>query len=304
MFDGIDYVVLPAADIEPLRRLYVDLFGFTEVDVDDQPDPAWQRLWQLPAPPRRSVTLAKPKSAGGWIRLAEVPGLPAPAPAQRPDRVGPYALDFYLRDADAVEQRIERGGWTFRSPAVHYHLPGTTIPVRERMLNQTHSGLLHALVQYRPRGTRCVIDHDPNEDASEVAAAVFLTDRFEEATAFARDVLGGQQYYTGRFDGPAVEQMLGLEPGEGLEIALFRGPKSRNARLEFGKVFPGGAPDARPDPVPRVIASCGMPDLDALRARLAAGDYGQLTGPITVGGVRHLALASHYGAAFVFFQRP
>ena len=303
MFDGIDYVVLPAADIEPLRRLYVDLFGFTEVDVDDQPDPAWQRLWQLPAPPRRSVTLAKPKSAGGWIRLAEVPGLPAPAPAQRPDRVGPYALDFYLRDADAVEQRIERGGWTFRSPAVHYHLPGTTIPVRERMLNQTHSGLLHALVQYRPRGTRCVIDHDPNEDASEVAAAVFLTDRFEEATAFARDVLGGGSTTRAGSTGRRLNRCLAWR--------LVKAWRSRCSAARISQRPPGvrqslprRSAGRAAGPVPRVIASCGMPDLDALRARLAAGDYGQLTGPITVGGVRHLALASHYGAAFVFFQRP
>lgn len=300
MFDGIDYVVLPAADIEPLRRLYVDLFGFTEVEIEDALDPAWQRLWRLPIPPRRSITLGKPRSAGGWIRLVEVPGLPAASAAQRPDRVGAYALDFYLRNADATERRVEQAGWTFRSPAVHYHLPGTTIPVRERMLNQPISGLLHALVQYRPRGTRCVIDQDPTEDASEVAAVVFLTDQFEDATAFAREVLGGQQYFTGRFAGPAVEQMLDLAPGEGLEVALFRGPTSRNARLEFGRVFPS---EAQPDPVPRVIATCGMPDLDALHARLATDEHGPITGPLTVDGVRHLGLASRYGATFVFYQK-
>lgn len=301
MFDGIDHVVLPARDIEPLRQLYVELLGFAEVAVDDGLDPVWQQLWQLPAPPKRSAMLAKPRSAGGWIRLVEVADLPAPSPAQRPDRVGPYALDFYLRDAEAVERRVEEGGWTFRSPAVNYNLPGTTIPVRERMLEQPFSGLLHAFVQYRPRGTRCVIDQDPHEDTSEVVAAVFLTDRLEEATAFARDVLGAQQYFTGTFDGPAVEQLLGMAPGEGLRAALFRGPTSRNARLEFAEVLPG-APSSRMDPVQRVVAACAVPDLDTLHAQLKTGEHGPVSGPVTVDGVRHLALASRYGAAFDFFQ--
>ncbi|GGM54959.1 hypothetical protein GCM10011608_44830 [Micromonospora sonchi] len=300
MFDGIDHVVLPAADVEPLRRLYVELFGFTEVAVDDDPDPAWQQLWQLPAPPTRSVMLGKPRSAGGWIRLVEVPGLPPASPARRPNRVGPYALDFYLRDADAVEQRIEEGGWEFRTPAVYYNLPGTDIPVRERMLDQPLSGLLHAVVQYRPRGTRCVIDQDRQEDTSEVVAVVFMTDRFEEATAFARDVLGARQYFTGRFDGPAVEQMLGMAPGEGFAAALFRGPGSRNARLEFAEVLPDGEP--RTDLVRRVVATCAVPDLDALHTLVKSGDHGETIGPVTVDGVRHLGLASSYGAAFDFFE--
>ncbi|WP_190814448.1 hypothetical protein [Saccharopolyspora pogona] len=303
MFDGIDAVILPAHDITALRTLYVELFGFTEIAETDVSDPAWQRLWHLPAAATRSVLLGKPASDGGWIRLVEAPGLPAPAPAGRPDRVGAYALDFYLRDPAGVEARIEAGGWTFRSPAVHYALPGTDIPVRERMLDQPVSGLLHAMVQYRGRGTRCVIDQDPGVDASEVVAAMFVTDRFEEAVTFATDVLGGHLYFRGRFDGPAVERMLHLSPGEGLAAALFRGPASRNARLEFAKAIGSGAATAPPDPVPRVIASCAVDDLAAIAGRLAGGRHGPTTGIVTIEGVRRLGLASMYGATFEFHER-
>ncbi len=301
MFDGLDELVLPVGDLDAPRLLYRDLLGFREVATDDAPDPRWQDVWGLPAAPRRTLLLGKPRSNGGWIRLVEVPGLAPASPAGRPDRVGAYALDFYLRDADAVEARLAAGGREFVTEAVHYPLPGTEIGVRERMLRQPESGLLHALVQYRPRGTRCVLDHDDAEDTSEVVAAVFMTDDLPGATAFAQDVLGAHRYFSGRFDGPAVEQMLGLDPGEGFDAALFRGPASRNARLEFAAAIPGGARKA--DPVPRVIAVCDLPDLDAVAQRLATGEHGRLGEEAVLDGVRHLPLATRYGARFVLRER-
>lgn len=305
MFDGIDEIVLPASEIESLERLYVEQFGFSRVSTAILDDPRWQMLWGLPLPPRRSMLLGKPRSSGGWIRLVEVPGLPSARPAGRPDRVGPYALDFYQRDAAGGEARIEEGGWEFRSPACHYLLPGTDIPVRERMLEQPVSGLVHASVQYRPKGTRCVLDHDEGEDISEVVAVVHFTDRFLQAKAFAVEVLGAQMYFEGRFDDPAVAQMLALEPGAGFAGALFRGPRSRNARLEFAERLEGGNRVA--DPVPRVISRCAVGDLESLATRLASGDHGHSTGimhlPVDGGLDPRVGLRSVYGADFEFFER-
>ncbi len=305
MFDGIDTVVLPAADIDALESLYVNGLGFTRVSDEPVDDPAWQSLWGLPVAPTRKVLLAQPHSYGGWLLLVEAPGLPAAQGAGRPDRPGPYALDFYQRDAAATEAQLEQSGWEFRSPATYYSLPGTEIPVRERMLEQPVSGLVHASVQYRERGTRCVIDHDESERTSEVNAVVFMTDRFAAACSFAADILGGRKYFEGRFDAPAVAEMLNLDEGEGFAAALFRGPGSRNARLEFGEAIAGGDRDA--DPVPRVIASCAMDDLDALADALADGVHGPSTGILTAtdssGTTRRLGLRTIYGAAFEFFQR-
>src|SRR5690606_21804386 len=142
----------------------------------------------------------------------------------------------------------------------------------------------------RPRGTRCVIDRDPTEDASEVVAAVFMTDDLPGARRFAAEVLGGQEYFAGRFDGPAVEQMLSLEPGEGFVGALFRGPDSRNARLEFAATIPGGRRE--PEEVRRVVAVCAAEDLDELAGRLSDGEHGHVTGDVDVDGVRHVGFAS------------
>lgn len=300
MFDGIDELILPLPGLEPALHLYRDLMDF-EVAIDRDAAPGLAELWSLPAPVTREVLLTKTGASGGSLRLVEVPGLPPASPAGRPDREGPYALDFYLRDAAAVEDRCIAGGEHFVSEAVHYSLPGTDIPVRERMLVQDESGLLHAFVQYRPRGTRCVLDQDPAQDTSEVVAAVFLTHRYPEARAFAQEVLGGHEYFRGRFAGPGVEQMLKLAPGEGFEGALYRGPTSANARLEFGEVIGGGH---RPsDPVPRVVARIAVDDLDKVGEALAGGEHGHVTGRYEVDGTQHLGLVSIYGATFDLFAR-
>lgn len=309
MFDGIDVVTLPAADIDDLLALYTEGFGFSIITDRPVSDPVRQRLWALPFPPRREVLLGKPGSHGGWIRLVDVPDLPEARTPGRPDRDGPYALDFYVRGVDQVEARIASLGWGFRSEAQYYSLPGTHVEVRERMLEQGRSGMLHAIVEYRPGQTRCVLGETADEDCSEVVAAVFFTSHLAKATAFAEKVLGARRYFSARFDGPAVERMLGLAEGEGFEAALFRGPLSRNARLEFGGTIASVpakpvAETAGRDLVPRVIAECAVDDLDALSNTLAGGEHGISTGVLTVAdGARRLGLVSPYGAVFEFWQR-
>lgn len=299
-FDGIAEVVLPVTSLERAVELYRDLLGFTVTREGSVPAEA-EQLWGLPGRADREVLLTKPGATGGAVRLVSVPALTEPGPAGAPDRVGPYALDFYLRDAAAVEARLEAAGRRFVAPPVDYHLPGTTIPVRERMLVAEESGLLHACVQHRPRGTRCVLDASVREDASEVVAVVFLTDAFTDARAFARDVLGGQEYFVGRFDGPAVERMLDLPAGDGFVAALYRGPTSGNARLEFGEVIPGRN---RPrDSATRVVARVEVDDLDRLEAVLRRGAHGRVTARVSLEGRDHLGLASRYGAVFDFTQR-
>lgn len=275
-FDGLDFVVLAVPSADPLVGLYGDLLGF-EVATDLSPaPPGVGRLLGVPGEVTRVVRLRRGAEVGGEIVLVETPGI-TPEPAGAPERrAGVYALDFYLRDAAATERALTDAGWPFVSEAVHYDLPGTTIPVRERMLVQEHSGLLHALVQHRPGGTRSVLGHDDTGRCSEVVAVVILTGDLPGARRFAADVLGGREYFTGTFEGPAVEEMLEYGPGEGLEASLYRGPASRNARLEFARPVDG---DGRPLPLPprgdrRVQPGLLVRDLDALLARLGDGDHG------------------------------
>ncbi len=279
-FDGMDVLVLVVPDAEPLIELYGDLLGF-DVAVDDAPDTTAASLLGAPGSVSRLVHLSRGPRVGGDILLAESgtatqPVMDAIAPRKR----GVYALDFYLRDAAATEAKLAEGGWAFTSPAVHYDLPGTTIPVRERMLVQHHSGLLHALVQHRPKGTRSILGTEPDGYSSETVAVVVLTPDLAAARDFASVTLGGNEYLHGVFAGPAVEEMLDLLPGAGLEAALYRGPGSRNARLEFAcPIDEGGAPlPLEPEGQRRVLAGLLVDHLDELVDRLLAGDHGVVGG--------------------------
>lgn len=308
-FDGIDEVVLPAADIRPLARLYIDLMGFTELGGGPV-SPSFGRLWGLPLPPSRDVLLGKPGAAGGAIRLVEVPGLPPAGEPGPPDRCGPYALDFFLRDAVSTEQHLESHGVAFRTEAAGYLLPGTDIPVHERIFDQRTSGLIHATIQHRPFGTRCVLDSaPPTVTVSECVALIVVTDDPAGAATFATGVLGARRYFAGNFAGADVMRMLQLHPADHLPIQLFRGPASRNARLEFAtRRGLSRSGQGRPaDPVPRAIATCRVSDLDGIAAVLRDGRHGPSTGVITVNQddrpTRRLCLRSRYGLVFDLVER-
>ena len=301
-FDGIDEVVLPADDIRPLARLYAELFGFGEIGGGPV-SPSFGRLWGLPLPPTRDVLLGKPGAAGGAIRLVEVPGLPPAAAPGPPDRIGPYALDFFLRDAVRTERHLESHGVVFRTEAAGYLLPGTDIPVHERIFDQPVSGLIHATIQHRPFGTRCVLDSEPFE-VSECVALIAVTDDPAGAAAFATGVLGARRYFAGNFAGADVMRMLQLHPADHLPIQLFRGPASRNARLEFAT---RRGPGRTADPVPRAIATCRVSDIDAIGALLRDGRHGRSTGVITINQddqpTRRLCVQSRYGLVFDLVER-
>jgi catechol 2,3-dioxygenase-like lactoylglutathione lyase family enzyme len=308
MFDGIDLVVLPTSHLSELTELYAGVMGFTCAAEDHSPDPAVADLLGLAAAPTALRLLRKPGAQGGAILLAETGGLPALGSPGAPARIGPYALDFYARDASTIAQRLAAAGWSFTSPAVRYSLPGTDIPVGEQMLVQHNSGLLHAIVQHRPCGTRSVLGVDEGEDCSEVVAVVCLTPNLDRARSFATDVLGGQEYFHGAFAGSAVQEMLAMGPGERLDAALFRGPRSRNARLEFAWCPTATATD--PSRPARLVVGIETADLAGIARRLEQGEHGRLGTPVSADllGSRRTGqvLSSAYGTTFALLaaERP
>ena len=99
-------------------------------------------------------------------------------------------------------------------------------------------------------------------------------------------------------------RMLRLHPADHLPIQLFRGPASRNARLEFAT---RRGPGRLPDPVPRAIATCRVDDLDRIADLLRDGGHGPSTGVITMNQddrtTRRLCLRSRYGLVFDLVER-
>lgn len=305
MFDGIDHVILVGPDSGPALRLYRDHLGFEEVGRARVDDLAASALWGLPPGPVEVVDLAKEGSAGGGIRLLEAATLPPAAAARTMHRPGPFAVDFYVRDLDALHRSLSAAGYRFRSAPQRYRLPGTGVDVREVLL-EAPEGLVHALVQYLPGQHRCVLGTREDVAVSEAIAVATVVDDIDAGLALLRDVLRAEVYLDQPFSGPAIETLIGLAPGSSFRTVLLRGPRRRNARAELMATVPSRDPSTVDPPRthPRLLLGCVVPDLDDLLAALPP-QAGTVHGPVPLvdavhGGARVATLRAPWGAFLQF----
>ena len=301
MFDGIDHCVLFMPDLDECLGLYRDLFGFVETAayVVVPPSP-YHAAWGLPEVELDVRDLIKPGAAGGGLRLVGCVDLPAPTSPRTLGRPGPFALDFYVRDLPALVDRLQANGHRLRSRPVRYELAGAGFEVDEVLL-EAPLGFVHALVEYLPGRHRCVLGDDPSADVSEVVAAITVTDDVDEGLATLRDGLGGQVYFDAPFEGPAVEELIGLPAGTSFRAVLLRGPERRNARAELMAAVPDAGRREGTRSHPYLALSCAVPDVDALADALSDPRHGELHGPFAPeagpwGGRRAVVLWSRWGA--------
>ncbi|MDA8370697.1 MAG: VOC family protein [Nocardiopsaceae bacterium] len=302
MFDGIDLTTLITPDAEEALRLYRDFLGFRHEQGEIPDTEAFRWLWHLPPEgPLRAHLLSRPGSAGGRLRLVEAPEQPRIQRRRSIAETGPHAFDFYVRGFSDMHARLGSAGYRFRSEPQNYQLFGTSFAVDECLL-EAPQGLVHALVGYLPERHRCVLSQHPDEPVSEVVAMVHVTDDLTAASRFATEVLEAEMYLRETFRGPEIERLMALPDGTEFTMALFRGPRRRNARLEF--IERTGAADPDAGPAPHVVLGCAVTDLDALRRRLSGQDWGEVRGPITYsGGASVFSLLTPWGGLFEFWQR-
>lgn len=301
MFDGIDLTTLVTPDAEEALRLYRDLLGFRH-ERTEVPDPrALRQLWHLPDEgPLRVHLLSRPGSAGGRLRLVEAPEQPRIQRRRSISETGPHAIDFYVRGFSDVHARLEAAGHRFRSAPENYQVFGTSFTVDECLL-EAPQGLVHALVGYLPERHRCVLSQRPDDQVSEVVAVVHVTDDLAAASRFATEVLGAEKYLEETFRGPEIERMMDLPQGTEFTMTLFRGPRRRNARMEFIERTGDTAPEG---PAPHMVLGCSVTDLDALHRRLLGQEWGEVRGPFTYpDGTSAFSLLTPWGGLFEFWQR-
>lgn len=308
MFDGVDLITHIAHDAKPLLDLYTGPLGFTLTEHADLPQPeSWRARWGVTrSGPLHAWVLGKPGSNGGWLRVVEDRSAPASRDLASISIAGPHALDFYVRDMSALHASMAADGARFRSPPQEYTLFGADFTVRECLL-EAPLGLVHALVDYLPAQHRCVLSDDPAARVSEVAAVVQVVPDVDEALALLTGVLGASVYLDQTFSGPQIEQLMALPPGTQFRMALTRGPRRRNARLELIQQTPASASPCQPAPEPTLVLGCAVDDVDALHARLSdgrlgrAGELFQLDGPGEQGP--SFGFRTSWGGVFEFFNR-
>jgi catechol 2,3-dioxygenase-like lactoylglutathione lyase family enzyme len=259
VFDGVDPVTLCTPEAAQAVALYRDGLGFEVISESVWPAHPWRQVWKLPTgPDLQVVELGKPRAHGGGIRIVSVPELPVVHGGRLPNRPGPYAWDFYVRDMKASVKRIKDLGWTFRSEPQKYPLFGQDFEVTEVML-EGPQGLIHALVEYIPGQHRCVLGVDDSEDTSEMVAFVVVVDSIDAPRAAMVDGLGADIAMDETFSGPEVERLLDLPPGSAFQMVLMRGPSRRSARFELLESIGGETLSAG---IPHVIAPMPFADLD------------------------------------------
>lgn len=280
-FDGIDQLVVFTADGDSARRLYCDHLGFSVASREDVDGAGWGALWRLPdVPDRLRVTLLdKPGSRGGRLRLVELPGMGRSSRQRRFMEAGLFAFDFYVRDVWGLWEELRADGFEFKSEPLTYAMPGASSEIAECLMAGPQ-GIWHSFIQYLPDRHRCLLASQPGQRVSEVVAVVQIVDDVERSLDVAVRGLGGQIYYDDVFGGPAVDRIVGLPPGTRFRVALVRGPKSRNARIEFMRSTDG--PLAGRSPGSPVLLSIRTPDLDEQLAALAAAGCHPVQEPVAV----------------------
>lgn len=302
MFDGADPITLIGHDVRRALALYVDHLGFEVAERGPLLDPSrWRAVWHLPGSAGLDAwMLIKSGSHGGSLRLVRDPDAPdTPAP-RGIARIGPYALDFYVRDLDALHAELTQAGYAFRSPPQRYQLFGTEFAVHEAILDAP-LGLVHAFVEYLPDRHRCVLANAPEARCSEVVTVVHGVSEVQPAVAFVTELLGAHVSLDEVFRGPAVENLLDLAAGASFRMTLLRSTSRGNARLEFIESCDGG------EPASNLVVGAIVENIVTLAARartvpgVTVSETTRLHGP---GAPRRsVGLVTNWGARFELAER-
>jgi catechol 2,3-dioxygenase-like lactoylglutathione lyase family enzyme len=283
---------------DQVARAWRALSGYQQVAAYEVPADL-AALWGSPAGQHpRAVLLAAPGSTGGLLRVAEGTGHhPRQLPVSHP---GPFAIEFFSRDADEVADRAAATpGITLISPPASYDLQAIG------------SGRCRSLVLHAPGGLWMfvtTIQWVPPPRALPVTAQLVgpavnmpvAAVRQGPAVAFWRDLLGLPIRFDGPVADPAVNKIMLAPEGWAFHDTVFSLVDGQMAEHHFH-------PAGRLGPAPE---TCGLPSgaaaftfraerLDELIA--TAMDHGVPTrGPVRLkeppyDGARVAALAGPHG---------
>jgi catechol 2,3-dioxygenase-like lactoylglutathione lyase family enzyme len=261
------HVTVGTADLDQVYQLWRDIFGLEVVAERNGPDPALSVLWGLPDDGiARQALLRTPGINAGGMHFVEFsnPGDPVRDGAEVFDRL-PKNLDVYTTDLPNKYEDLKRRGIEFRASWTEMASPDGSV-FREVQMpgpDATNIAILEILgsdYRYGPTGY------------AAIGPLIIVVGDAEIETDFFHRILGLHKVMRDLLAGPAVENMIGLPPGAGLDFRVLGDMEDPMGRIEVIEYQQTAGTDryalARPPNTGSLHVTWQVGDLGPLRARL------------------------------------
>jgi catechol 2,3-dioxygenase-like lactoylglutathione lyase family enzyme len=226
---NIACVSVGVADMNAVRRLWVDELGLDVIDRRRGPDAELARLWNIPAEQIvEQLLLGTPGAASGRLHFVQ---FREPEDAVRkgaaPTDLGAKNLDVNCTDMPALVARLRAAGYAFRSEIGEYDIDGIT--AREVQM-PVHDDVNVVLIEVLTKGFE--VEYTAAGFAALTSFVVIVPD-VEREIAFYQQLFGMQNILSHKLSGPAIEMAAGLPAGTVLDLHLLGGPDNLFGRMEL-----------------------------------------------------------------------
>jgi catechol 2,3-dioxygenase-like lactoylglutathione lyase family enzyme len=265
------HVTVGVKDLEVALAHWVGLMGLEVRSRQEGPDAGLSSLWQIaPDDIERQAIIGTPGAETGLIHLVQFrdPDPPVRAGAEVFDML-PKNLDFFAKDLPQRVADLRAGGATFRTDTYS----DVTTPRGTRFLEihmHGHDDVNIVLVESFG-GER---DHYTDKGFAGVTQLITIVPDAEQEKVFYEQVMGLDELSKSLLAGPAVEKMVGLPPGSGLDVRILGVRSVQLGQMEIvdyqGVEGSDRYPLAKPKALGTLHVSYFIDDLNPLKQRLKA----------------------------------
>lgn len=220
----VSEIIIATADFDAALQFWVRKIGYSCLATRSTTDTALLELWQVNASDIGRRALLGQQHDLSHIHLVEVLN-PLPPLKQHVGNLDalPKTINLLVKDLPAVWQRLHDSDVTMKTQWVEYENDGERF--RDAHIigpDATGIGLLEALDN----------DYPVNElGIGAPASFTFTVEDMTKESDFYRQ-LGGKVQLNKEFSGQAIEELVGLPPGESLLMQLY-GPNEVQSRIEL-----------------------------------------------------------------------
>jgi len=242
-------ITIGVSSLDKVLDFWCGEFGFEATARHDGPDEGLSALWDLPPDAiRAQAIVATPGLDHGHLHFVEFkePGPAVREGAQTFD-MAPKNLDVYVRDLPARFEAMKAAGFHFRAET--YSEVTAQDGTRFREIHLTgHDAINIVLLELLDE----TLDFS-DKGAAGIGFAIQTVSDGKAERAFYLAGLGLDLITENLFEGPAIEEMVGLPKGAGLDVSIVGDKNSPYGQVELVEyqqvtgtdLYPRAKPPAR-----------------------------------------------------------